>query len=65
MFGRFVLGISVGRQALFLRKEALLQQMNRSCARQALTFPGSGLVLNVAIVSLLDCRSNYLILKAH
>ena len=29
------------------------------------TVPGSGLVLNVAAVSLLDYGSNYLIVKAH
>ena len=27
--------------------------------------PGSGLVFNVAAISLLDCRSNYLIIKVH
>ena len=29
------------------------------------TVPGSGLVFNVAAVSLLDYKSNYLIVKAH
>ena len=37
MFGRLLFGISVGRRVLFLWKEALLHQMNHSCARQALS----------------------------
>ena len=37
MFGSLVLGISVGRQVLFLQREALLYQINCSCARQALS----------------------------
>ena len=62
IFGRLLLGISVGRsipqeRGTFAPGELLLCKTG--------TVPVSGLVLNAAAVSLLDYKSNHLIIKAH